>query len=1214
MLNATRDGRRLALTSVLLVAALATTSTGSRAQPDLVGEAMNRAQELQNRGKLDEAIKTLEDALPRVKRLAGADDPGVAALENGLGQALAERGRYKDAEAPLRDALRIVSARPEMAGGERLNVMNNLVEVLVKLDKFDEALKYSREALEAAPRVFGPDDPRTNLITETQAKIHVGARRPAEAIPLARRALASAVRRHGADDPETITYRDTLATALMAAGQYPEAKSLFEESLKIAQEKLPPRHEFTRATLNKLAGINELMGRPRDAAAVAKDLDREAVAAPPGRASDKATELNNLAILRMRANQFEEAESLLLKSQELIRQTFGAEHQEMVPILGNLAQLYRLWGKYPAAERYAIQALDLTRKTHGPDTMAMAKAKATLANVYMATGRFPDAESCLKESHDILKKIAPDHPDTALVRENLATVYRMMNRSDEALKLQEGSLPERGPGRDNREAAMILLNRGQSLLELRQPERAEPDVREALGIFEKVVGPESYEVGLSCSTLAVICLLRGRVEEAESNFRRALAIAEKRLGPGHPEMANMIDNYAMGLLGMSKWPEAVALLDRSRRMRRGFLDRTLPALSEDDQFSLLEMGERASRDVAVFAAVRLRSDPRVAAMSAEWMLNSKAVTVRALARRTVLARDSDNPAAAPILRELADVGARYAALTLSRDPQGNTPAAHGDERTRLAERMNELSRRLGQTLENHVEAEAWAGLSQVRAALPADATLVEFVRTNRPGADRKAPAPDPRTTHYVAWVIPPAGAGDVNLVDLAPAGEVEGAVTRALAALQPTGSRRGEPEAERAALAALKGLSDLLYEPLRPHLEPSRRWVISPDAALWLVPWAALPVGEGRYAVEDHLIHLTVSGRDLLAPPSKATATKPAILAAPDYNLDPGRVLARARELGRDRSSARGVAQPSRPRLSPELLPRSFEALPGVAAEAEAVRPLMQESTGVPPDLFLGAEASETVFKSLKGPRALVLSTHGVFLDEPDWSASSGGAPAVPANPLLRCGLVLAGYNRPGMRGGAHPDDGLLTGLEVVGCDLRGTELVVLSACVTGLGEVRGGEGIAGLRQSFQIAGAEAVVASLWSIPDTESYQLMAAFYHGLARHKGPATALREAQLALIADRRARLKAAHPFYWAAFALTGSPGPAWRDEPLADGRTSPLPPLPRSLPDPSGSSISPVTGRREAGSPWADAGLALVLLSGGTAGARWWWRLGRAAGS
>src|SRR5262249_24630873 len=138
----------------------------------------------------------------------------------------------------------------------------------------------------------------------------------------------------------------------------------------------------------------------------------------------------------------------------------------------------------------------------------------------------------------------------------------------------------------------------------------------------------------------------------------------------------------------------------------------------------------------------------------------------------------------------------------------------------------------------------------------------------------------------------------------------------------------------------------------------------------------------------------------------------------------------------------------------------------------------------------------------------------------------------LPRDPWLRSGLVFAGYNR-------SEDDGILTAKEILGMDLRGTRLVALSACQTGLGKVVRGDGVRGLHQAFQLAGARTVLATLWSVPDEETSALTQALFSNLAKNKGSvATALRQAQREKIDNDRKAFGSAHPFYWGAFTVTG----------------------------------------------------------------------------
>jgi CHAT domain-containing protein len=402
---------------------------------------------------------------------------------------------------------------------------------------------------------------------------------------------------------------------------------------------------------------------------------------------------------------------------------------------------------------------------------------------------------------------------------------------------------------------------------------------------------------------------------------------------------------------------------------------------------------------------------------------------------------------------------------------------------------------------------------------------------------RREEDPWRQAPHYAAWVIPPQGSGDVQVIDLGPADRIEKAVLAARQALHDAPARLrddGEPDAEQALRPVLQELAKFVLQPLLEHIGSARQWFISPDGSLWLVPWAALPINEkGRYAIEQYQIRYLVSGRDLVPSAVEPAKGRALVMANPDYDLAPAGVRA---ETGAQRGP---TLVSGLPRVPP---------LPGTAAEAEAIAPQLARYTGAEPQLYLGKQARKGLFQAAQRPRVAVLSTHGFFLEDQHVQTQEQGglvqersSPSPEGrpldNPLLRCGLLLAGSNQREHR--VAEDDGVLTGLEIVGTDLRGTELVVLSACETGLGKVRNGEGVAGLRQAFQMAGARTVVSTLWDIEDRDTARLMAEFFANLAAGQGHADALRAAQLSLIRQHRKRSDgAAHPFFWAAFTLTG----------------------------------------------------------------------------
>jgi CHAT domain-containing protein len=323
-------------------------------------------------------------------------------------------------------------------------------------------------------------------------------------------------------------------------------------------------------------------------------------------------------------------------------------------------------------------------------------------------------------------------------------------------------------------------------------------------------------------------------------------------------------------------------------------------------------------------------------------------------------------------------------------------------------------------------------------------------------------------------------------------------------------------------------LSAKVLRPLRAHFKGFHRLLVSPDGAMNLLPVAALLDAQGEYLAQSFEITYLTSGRDLLRSNSKTTSRSRAVIVA-----DP--------EFGNRALQVAQVEPPSQSRRSAEM-DRSglvFQPLVNTAMEAQDLKKLLKLDSS---SVFLQQDATESNLKLLHGPRILHIASHGFFLSDQELnselntrSALARSAPPTPENPLLRSGIALAGANA---RHSGVNDDGILTALETAQLDLQGTELVVLSACDSGVGDVQNGEGVYGLRRALVLAGAQTQITSLWKVSDAATRLLMVDYYRRLLKGEGRSAALRRAQQSMLADP----KLSHPYFWASFVPIGSWAP------------------------------------------------------------------------
>ncbi|MEO8168049.1 MAG: CHAT domain-containing protein, partial [bacterium] len=324
---------------------------------------------------------------------------------------------------------------------------------------------------------------------------------------------------------------------------------------------------------------------------------------------------------------------------------------------------------------------------------------------------------------------------------------------------------------------------------------------------------------------------------------------------------------------------------------------------------------------------------------------------------------------------------------------------------------------------------------------------------------------------------------------------------------------------------------------------------IAPDGALNLISFAGLMDPKGKYLIENHPIHYLSAGRDLIriSQDSSASGTGLLALGDPDYDATAGQRLLKGREFALNTTQSE-VATTRNVRSSCEALSEmKVSRLPNTKAEVENIAGYFPSS-----DLFEGRSASEENFKkNAPGRKAIHIATHGYFISgECQEKLNKNSDTFVGENPLLQSGLLLAGANLHGSDiKNNEAEDGIVTALEVSAMDLRGVDLVVLSACETGLGKVKQGEGVYGLCRAFQLAGAKTVVSSLWQVPDRETTKMMIQIYERMSdlrkKHSGHSETypqlMQQVILKRIAELRDRGRPTHPYTWGGFIATGD----WR---------------------------------------------------------------------
>lgn len=736
--------------------------------------------------------------------------------------------------------------------------------------------------------------------------------------------------------------------------------------------------------------------------------------------------------------------------------------------LGGLGKVYQKMRFYAKQEAIALQILNFYKNKYGEEHLMYAQSLCGLANVYL------EQNQSLEKADSLYTKV-------------LAIYHR-------------------GKGKNSPGNIAILNRIGIVNTEMGKYKIAEKYLEEAVAIIHQ----SGIEYTSAVKNLARLYALTGRKKLAEPLFQKCLAYYKM---PGSEIVANSDLLHDMAELLYADDPAKAAIyLKGAMAAENKRLLQNLDFLPETELLVYLEGIKNVSDDPYRF--LRRYKSPAIAdaAYNRKLLVSSIGLqNTRYLYQNMAQSEDT----------ELAMLWENYRQQQSYYTKLVSTPAdkrnADPDSVAVILNRQEKELLRGSADYRNMKErlAITW---QDVQKHLQPGETAIEFVRFNNTfniiAANAKAD-----TFYYAALLLRPQDSVP-QFVGLCKEQQLLAAMKKFpyKAAVNSRGDNSSGYSQNTTNI-----LYKLLWQPLEPYLTQTKTIYFSPDGLLHRVAFAAVPYKKNTLLCNRYnLVQLTSTRQVAINEDRVSAPISIAMFGGINYNIQ---------------SVDIGVPASSDPytwvyRENRGADIDSFRFLPHTLTEINAIKK-DAETSQKQSVVFAGDHATEGAFRSLGGnnsPEVVHFATHGFTFSDTAQNSNAGALFKVSDNPLLRCGLVMAGGNK-GWKGKAelNEDDGILTGLEISSVQLPHTQLAVLSACETGLGKIEGSEGVFGLQRAFKLAGVNYVMASLWQVPDKETAEFMETFY---ANWLGGKT-IREA---FFSTQHTMRKKYAPYYWAGFTL------------------------------------------------------------------------------
>ncbi|MBF0584460.1 MAG: CHAT domain-containing protein [Magnetococcales bacterium] len=1073
-------------------------------------------------GRLEEAERVFQKTIADGQRILGANHPDVLVAQSLLADMYEGQSKFKEAIALLQAAHKEAVAGVGANHPTTFNIAMAWTRNLRNISQYKEADAILTPLCATEEQVLGAYHGDSTDCYAQLASLRVLQGDHEGAAALYQKVLAIQEAVLPAESTILLNTRVQRAELYRQEGIYDKAREILQAVLTLAPQDDP----LILETKNIMAKVYEDQGDFPNAEAMTNEVLAMEKASLGEDHPNVLTSMNNLAGIYRRESRLTDAEKLYKETLAKYRTIFGEDHLGTVSIMNNLGLVYETMGLYDEAELLLRAGLEISKKVLGEHHISTLANMNNLAMLHESQGNFEQAEPhYLNAIESASWQFGADHPDTMAFVNNLAYLYMMQGSYAKAKPLFEKVLASwsKSLGDNNAKTMKSMNNLARVLARQSQYQEAEPLFDKVLQLRRSVLGENHMDTLRSMHDLGVLYGDMGRLPEAEKLLRDTLQRAEATLGDQHPYTFETVNSLGKVLRAEKKQQEAFQLLKMGFNRRSSFLSRMLWATGDNAREGYVRLHRPELDD---YLSMLAQADAKQAGREVlEVGLQRKGQLLKVTSEIQQIVQLGKEPKLKALSDKLTETRKKLAALTLS-GPTEATRNNHMEVIHELEKSVDTLQMELGQASRRFRQSVKAVTVEQLVEALPNDAVLVDFLAFTD-GEKRK----------LLAGVLhKEAGKPVFSLVKYPDLKKIQDGIVHYRTAIQDENL-----DEEELHLIAQETY-DAIWAPLMSGIGDRKVVYVVPDDMLNILPFNALMDPDGEYILKTMDLHMLSSSRDLLPDNAEVAKGEFLIMAGPNYTSDKV-VDAEVMTKVAGKRSAGGTQDAMRGFSGSGLRGLKFDPLPGAEKEGKLISETAKTATDSNTIMTEDA-AQEQVVQSLGAPpKMLHIATHGFFLKADEnlkkrlltlQRGSDLHLPPPGDNPMLRAGLAFAGINSSAPFLGEIPteNDGVLTALEVLGLNLTGTKLAVLSACETGLGEIHEGEGVYGLRRAFQEAGVKTVISSLWEVSDAGTQALMTGLYGRVAQGASVHDALLGSQREMLASKEWN----YPYVWSAFMM------------------------------------------------------------------------------